>query len=228
MQKFLFAVIISLAISGALAGTGTLNYSPSGSSPMRVTTDGSSNNLNNVTIWDQSAGANGLGITTNNAAKMEGVGSAGSATGGILTVQGVASMTPVQVSQATASSLNATVVGTGTFAVQAAGAANVTPTDCSTTISSGGTAQNIISASSTLHGFTIANIDTTSGSGEPVWISFTTTAAASTTQSYPLAAPTASTFANLSSFTTPLGFGINHAVSVIAATTGHKISCTQW
>src|SRR5262249_55237769 len=35
------------------------------------------------------------------------------------TVQGVASMTPVQVSQATASNLNATVVGTGTFAVQA-------------------------------------------------------------------------------------------------------------
>lgn len=40
-----------------------------------------------------------------------GPGTAGSASGGVLSVQGVASMTPVQVSQATASSLNATVVG---------------------------------------------------------------------------------------------------------------------
>lgn len=47
-----------------------------------------------------------------------GRGTAGSAAGGVLSVQGVASMTPVQVSQATASNLNATVVGTGTFAVQ--------------------------------------------------------------------------------------------------------------
>lgn len=49
-----------------------------------------------------------------------GGGTAGAAASGIVTVQGIASMTPVQVSQATASNLNATVVGTGTFAVQAA------------------------------------------------------------------------------------------------------------
>ena len=105
---------------------------------------------------------------------------------------------------------------------------NVTPTDCSISLTTGGTAQNIIAASATLHGFTISNIDTSAGSGEPVWISFTGTAAASTAGSYPLAAPTATTFANLSSYTTPLGFGVNHAISVVAATTGHKISCTQW
>jgi len=52
-----------------------------------------------------------------------GGGTAGSAATGVVTVQGIASMTPVQVSQATASSLNATVVGTGTFAVQVDGAA---------------------------------------------------------------------------------------------------------
>lgn len=46
-------------------------------------------------------------------------GTAGSASLNVLTIQGIASMTPVQVSQATASNLNATVVGTGTFAVQA-------------------------------------------------------------------------------------------------------------
>jgi hypothetical protein len=57
-----------------------------------------------------------------------GSGTAGTAATGVLTVQGIASMTPVQVSQATAASLNATVVGTGTFAVQAAqsGTWNVT------------------------------------------------------------------------------------------------------
>jgi hypothetical protein len=104
---------------------------------------------------------------------------------------------------------------------------NVTPTDCSLTISSGGTAQNIISAAATVHGFTIANIDT-GHNAEPIWISFTTTAAASTAGSYPLSAPTATTFAGLSSYTTPAGFGSNHAVSVVAATSGHIISCTQW
>jgi hypothetical protein len=109
-----------------------------------------------------------------------------------------------------------------------AGNVNVTPTDCSLALTTGGTAQNIIAATATIHGFTIANIDTSAGSGEPVWISLTTTAAASTIASYPLAAPTATTFAGLSSYTTPLGFGINHAVSVVAATTGHKISCTYW
>ena len=113
------------------------------------------------------------------------------------------------------------------FSVDAA-TKNNTPTDCSIALTTGGTAQNIIAASSTIRGFTIANIDTTSGSGEPIWISFTTTAAASTIGSYPLAAPTATTFAGLSSYTTPVGFGSNHAVSVIAATTGHKISCTTW
>lgn len=45
-------------------------------------------------------------------------GTAGTAASAVLTVQGIASMTPVQVSQATAASLNATVVGTGTFATQ--------------------------------------------------------------------------------------------------------------
>lgn len=105
---------------------------------------------------------------------------------------------------------------------------NITPTDCSGTIATGGTAQNAFGAQVSLHGFTIANIDTSAGAGEPLWISFTTTAAASTVGSYPLAAPTATTFAFLSSFTAPPGFGTNHAVSVIAATTGHKFSCTYW
>ncbi len=44
----------------------------------------------------------------------------GSAATNAMQIQGVASMTPVQVSQATASSLNATVIGTGTFVTQSA------------------------------------------------------------------------------------------------------------
>lgn len=55
-----------------------------------------------------------------------GGGTAGTAASGVVTVQGIASMTPVQVSQATAASLNATVVGTGTFVVQATLAAETT------------------------------------------------------------------------------------------------------
>jgi len=187
-------------------------------------------------------------------------GTAGSASTNVVTVQGVTSMTPVQVSQATAANLNATVVGTGTFAtqstlaaettkvigtvnqgtspwvisgavtnagtfaVQAAGAVNTTLTDCSGAITSGATAQNAFTAAATRHGFTIANIDTS----EVLWISFTTTAAASGTGSYPLAPATATTFTGLSSFTSPIGMGINTALSVIAATTAHKFSCTVW
>jgi len=111
-----------------------------------------------------------------------------------------------------------------TGSVTANGAANVTATDCSGTVTSGGTAQNAFTAQTTLHGFTIANIDTT----EPLWISFTTTAAVSGSSSYPLPAATATTFAGFGSFTSPPGFGLNHALSVIAATTGHKFTCTSW
>ena len=105
---------------------------------------------------------------------------------------------------------------------------NITATDCSSTVTTGGTAQNAFTAQTTLHGFTIKNIDASAGSGEPLWISFTTTAAANTAASYPLAAPTVTTFASGESFTAPPGFGLNHALSVIAATTGHKYSCTWW
>ncbi len=103
-------------------------------------------------------------------------------------------------------------------------AVNVTPNNCGGTITTGGTAQNAFTAGATKHGFTIANIDTT----EVMWISFTTTAAPSDTQSFPLAPATATTFAGLSSYTTPAGFGMNTALSVVAATTGHKFSCTWW
>jgi len=114
--------------------------------------------------------------------------------------------------------------GTSPWVVSTQGAVNITLTDCSGTIAAGGTAQNAFTASASRHGFTISNIDTT----EPLWMSFTTTAAASGTGSYPIAQADATTFANLVSFTSPPGMGINTALSVIAATTSHKYSCTVW
>lgn len=76
------------------------------------------------------AGQTGLGLNASLSMAFDGTvwrrltfGTAGTASAQVLTIQGVASMTPVQVSQATAASLNATVVGTGTFATQVDGAA---------------------------------------------------------------------------------------------------------
>ncbi len=73
------------------------------------------------------SGAGGGGSVTQGTSPwvVGGNGTAGTAATGVLSVQGIASMTPIlsTVSQATAASLNATVVGTGTFAVQNANAA---------------------------------------------------------------------------------------------------------
>lgn len=101
---------------------------------------------------------------------------------------------------------------------------NVKPLDCSGAITTGGTAQNAFAATPNLHGFIIANIDTS----EPLWISFTGTAAASASGSFPLSTATATTFVSTGSFSAPIGFGINTALSVVAATTSHKWSCVKW
>ena len=71
-----------------------------------------------------------LGITTKSASlsvamASDQVGTAGAASSTVVTVQGVASMTPVQVSQATASALNATVVGAGTAGTPSGGVVSV-------------------------------------------------------------------------------------------------------
>lgn len=73
-----------------------------------------------------SAAALPLPSGASTAAKQPALGTAGTASTDVISVQGIASMTPVQVSQATASNLNATVVGTGTLAVQATVAAGAT------------------------------------------------------------------------------------------------------
>src|SRR5258706_1301379 len=67
------------------------------------------------------AGGGGGGAVTQGTVLwvVSGQGTAGTAATGVVTVQGIAAMTPFLVSQATAASLNATVVCTGTFATQA-------------------------------------------------------------------------------------------------------------
>ena len=119
---------------------------------------------------------------------------------------------------------NAVLSNTNPLPTTTQGAVNITLADCSGTITSGGVAQNAFTAAATRHGFTIANIDTS----EVLWISFTTTAAASGTGSYPLGPADTTTFSSLASFTSPPGMGINTALSVIAATTSHKFTCTVW
>lgn len=112
----------------------------------------------------------------------------------------------------------------GALAQAQDGGGPVLPQDCSGAITTGGTAQNAFTAAFTTRGFTIANIDTT----EVMWISFTGTATAGAAGSYPLAPATATTFAGLSTYSSPSGFRMATALSVVAATTGHKFTCTRW
>lgn len=99
---------------------------------------------------------------------------------------------------------------------------NTAPSPCGGTLIAGGTAQNAFAANSFINGFQIMNLDTT----EVMWISFTGTALASDVGSYPLPAGTATTFAGAGSYYSQVGF--NTRLSVVAATTGHKWSCTRW
>ncbi len=108
------------------------------------------------------------------------------------------------------------------------GAPNITPTDCSGTVANGGAPQIVIAASSTIHGFSIGNIDATTGGGEPVWISFSGPATAGAPGSYPLGAPATPSYSGMGTYTTPAGFGPNAGVSIVAFTTAHAYSCTTW
>jgi hypothetical protein len=138
------------------------------------------------------------------------------------------SQTAIQ--KATANAANGPLAGQSVLTVpigQIGGEVNVPPTDCSGTITTGGTAQTLIAASATIHGFTLKNIDASTGSGELIWFSLTGTATATTSGSYELIPP-ASTTQDGGSYTTPLGFGVNHTVSIVGATTGHKYTCTTW
>lgn len=99
---------------------------------------------------------------------------------------------------------------------------NIGPGDCSGAITVGGTAQNAFPALRNRKGFQIVNIDTT----EVMWINFTSTALAGGAGSFPLPPATITTFAFPGSYYSNIGF--NTALSVVAATSTHKYSCTMW
>lgn len=141
MKRSLLALILALAPLTALAqgGPGVILYCYSGSgslaqaapctaaNPLATTATITPSGTQNVNITQVLGAApsatNPIWVSPATASTpwaVTGSGTAGSAAAGVVSVQGIASMTPVQVSQATASNLNATVVGTGTFAVQAA------------------------------------------------------------------------------------------------------------
>jgi hypothetical protein len=114
--------------------------------------------------------------------------------------------------------LNATALTPVPFPV------NITWTPCTgatsaNTIAAGGTAQVALPASATVHGFAIAN-----NSADPMWLSFTTTA----TIGSDFLLPAGSSTVSGGSFFGPPGSGFNGNLSVIAATTGDKFSCTKF
>lgn len=111
-------------------------------------------------------------------------------------------------------------------------ARGVTPYDCSGTITTGGVAQLLIPTTPAnqtainIRGFMIMNVDFTA---ENLCINFNGTAGAatcSTTGYYGLIPSTASTSGG--TYSSQLGFGTNKNPTVVAATTGHKFTCTYW
>jgi hypothetical protein len=92
-----------------------------------------------------------------------------------------------------------------------------TGADGSTSISTGGTAQNLFSGTTPTNGFEVCNPDPS----EDLWISDSTTAALNGQGSYRVA-PAGGTY------TTPAGYKPIGAVSAIATTTGHKITARRW
>lgn len=96
-------------------------------------------------------------------------------------------------------------------------AASTALTDGSTTITTGGTAQNAFAAAAVVNGYEIVNPDAT----EDMWVSDTTTAVANGTGCIRVAA-------NGGAYSSPPGMKPSAAVSVVAATTGHKFTARRW
>jgi hypothetical protein len=94
---------------------------------------------------------------------------------------------------------------------------NFTTLDGSTTITAGGTAQNLFSGNTPANGFSVYNPD----AAEALWVSDSTTAAANATGSIYIAP--------LGGYETPArGYRPLGPVSIVGATTGHKITARKW
>ena len=92
--------------------------------------------------------------------------------------------------------------------------------DGSTTVTAGGTAQNLFSGATPANGFAVCNPD----ASEVLWVSDTTTAAANAAGSVMVPAGGSACYS--------VGVGPGRrpiqAVSVYGATTGHKITASSW
>lgn len=88
--------------------------------------------------------------------------------------------------------------------------------DGSTTITTGGTAQNLFGGLIPANGFAVYNPH----ASEYMWVSDSTTAAANATGCIPIAP--------LSGYETPPGYRPLGVVSVLAATTGHALTARRW
>jgi hypothetical protein len=113
-----------------------------GTCPIPVTVTGGSGS----TVTANQGTPNAGGAT--NSWPVQGAGVAGTPAGGVVSIQGVSGGVAQPVSQATAANLNATIVGTGTFADQSTtspGLRTLITLDVKT-VTTGGTAVNAISA----------------------------------------------------------------------------------
>ncbi len=91
------------------------------------------------------------------------------------------------------------------------------PRDGSTTITSGGTAQNLFGGRTPKNGFEICNPDPTND----LWVSDSTTAAANGTGSYRVVA-------GGGTYTTPYYYKPVGPVSIVGAVTGQKVTARFW
>lgn len=92
-----------------------------------------------------------------------------------------------------------------------------TATDGSSTITVGGTAQNLFGGVSPVHGWAVYNPD----ASEDLWVSDVGTAVANGTGCIRVAA-------NGGGYETPSGKTESGVVSIVGATTGHKFTAIRW
>ena len=140
--------------SRVVSSCGSASYTAGSNAPLTQDTTGVS--------CTSTGGGGGTSTVT-------GSGSAGTPAAGVITVQGISGGTNLPVSQATAANLNATVVGTGTFADQNTQTPSSTvgittqscTTACASTLLSGAHAAYGISASATVTGWVLVYDATT-------------------------------------------------------------------
>lgn len=196
-------IAIAIPAPGYMAG-----ITASGSTTLLVTQGSGGPNL----AFEPNGG--GVAVTVNQGTSpwiVSGSGTAGTAATGVVSVQGIASMTPVQVSQATATNLNATTINNPSATAAAATAPVVTSVLATSLV--------LKASAGNLYGLNVSADSTLSGAAW--WVMVHNAAAApaagavTPTKCYALALGT--TMASLA-FPTPVRFSTG--VSVTVSTTG--------